>query len=229
MIICHEHKFIFIKTQKTASTSLEIALSKYCGPMDVLTPITASDQVYRQELGYQGPMNFKLPFKEYSFIDWMNFVKTGKRKKFYNHISCLEIQKHVKENVYKDYYKFCFERNPYDKAISLFFHEGGYHKWSSILEFINSGGLDVIKGYDQYTVENVVAVDDIFKYEYLNEALVEISRKLNLREVIELPKVKLKSQFRKDKRGYKEILTQEEKELIDVQWKREIDLLQYEY
>ncbi|MEL6382956.1 MAG: chondroitin 4-O-sulfotransferase, partial [Cyanobacteria bacterium J06626_18] len=33
MIISHEYKFIFLKTRKTAGTSIEIALSKFCGPL----------------------------------------------------------------------------------------------------------------------------------------------------------------------------------------------------
>ncbi len=31
MIISHRHSFVFVKTTKTAGTSVEIALSKHCG------------------------------------------------------------------------------------------------------------------------------------------------------------------------------------------------------
>ncbi len=38
VIVSHEHGFIFMKTRKTAGTSVEIALSRICGPDDVITP-----------------------------------------------------------------------------------------------------------------------------------------------------------------------------------------------
>ena len=38
MIISHEHKFIFLKTKKTAGTAIEAALSELCGPSCVITP-----------------------------------------------------------------------------------------------------------------------------------------------------------------------------------------------
>ena len=43
MILSHAHKFIYIKTYKTGSTSVEAALSGVCGPDDVLTE--ASEQL----------------------------------------------------------------------------------------------------------------------------------------------------------------------------------------
>ena len=40
MLISHRHKFIFLKTQKTAGTSLEIALSAFLSKQDVIAPLS---------------------------------------------------------------------------------------------------------------------------------------------------------------------------------------------
>jgi len=37
MIISHRHRYIFIKTRKTAGASVELALVQSCGPDDIMT------------------------------------------------------------------------------------------------------------------------------------------------------------------------------------------------
>ena len=39
MLISHKYKFIFIKTMKTAGSSVEIELGKIMGDDDVVTPL----------------------------------------------------------------------------------------------------------------------------------------------------------------------------------------------
>ena len=51
MIVSHEHKFIFIKTKKTAGTAIEAALSELCGPSDVITPYRAESESDRKGRG----------------------------------------------------------------------------------------------------------------------------------------------------------------------------------
>ncbi|MBX2828038.1 MAG: sulfotransferase family 2 domain-containing protein [Flavobacteriaceae bacterium] len=226
MIINHTYKFIFVKTQKTAGTSLEIALSEFCGDQDVITPISKEDEAYRMELGFPGPRNYTVTRKKES---GSIFGKKTEEIEFYNHISCKEIKNMIHDEMYDSYYKFCFERNPYDKLISLYFHQGGDEVYDSIEDFILKGGLKIIKGFDQYTIDKVIAVDDIFRFEELGEALKKLTEKLGLPKPLQMPPKKTKSRFRKDKRHYSEVLTDKEKSLVDTIWAREKALLGYEY
>jgi len=83
MIISHEHKFIFIKTNKTAGTSIEIALSKYCGSNDIITPISDEDEEIRRQLGYRGPQNYLYPIHDYGVRDYIRVMRKGKKRKFF--------------------------------------------------------------------------------------------------------------------------------------------------
>ncbi len=59
MIINHKYKFIFIKSFKTAGTSLEIALSKFCNKNEIIKPIVKKDELIRRKLQYTGPQNYE--------------------------------------------------------------------------------------------------------------------------------------------------------------------------
>lgn len=58
MIVCHERKIIFVKTKKVGGTSFEIALSKFCGPDCIITPITPADEELRKSLGFRSSQNY---------------------------------------------------------------------------------------------------------------------------------------------------------------------------
>lgn len=107
MIISHKHRFIFLKTNKTAGTSLEIALSEFCGTDDIITPISSADESIRRGLGYRGPQNYLIPFWAYNPLDWAVFLlKRREKQRYYNHIAAKKVRKYVGEKVWRSYYKF---------------------------------------------------------------------------------------------------------------------------
>ena len=57
MIISHEHRFIFLKTKKTAGTAIEAALSQLCGPECVVTPYREESEQDRKGLA---PQNYRI-------------------------------------------------------------------------------------------------------------------------------------------------------------------------
>ena len=98
MILSHEHRFIFLKTRKTAGTSIEIALSKFCGDKDIITRITNQDEILRSQLGFRGPQNFLVRASKYDFLDILRIVRDG-RLRINNHDPASLLTKYIdKEN-----------------------------------------------------------------------------------------------------------------------------------
>jgi hypothetical protein len=65
VIVSVEHGFVFIKTRKTAGTSIEIALSRHVGRRgDVVTEITEEDErIRRATPGAHPPMGVRVPLR----------------------------------------------------------------------------------------------------------------------------------------------------------------------
>jgi hypothetical protein len=231
MILSHEHRFIFLKTRKTASTSIEIALSSICGKDDIITPLTPEDEKVRKSLGYRGPQNLNGYFKHYSLKDWGKFFLKRNWQFVKNHATALEVKDHIPSEVWNNYFKFCFERNPFDKVISHMDYRFNKDDGSpmSVTEYMDRGGMSRIQGFDLYSISKLVAVDRIFYFEDIPGAMKEISKILGLEEELKLPEYKAKSSSRKKKAHYRELLNEEERRRIRIAFAREIELMGYEY
>lgn len=229
MIISHKHKFIFLKTTKTAGTSIEIALSKFCGSQDIITPISTEDEKNRSILGYRGSQNYIIPFSNYSFSDMVNFLIRVKKRKYHNHIAANLVRRVIGEKIWDQYFKFCFARNPWDRAVSQYYWrraEGSPHNFS---EFINSRNLRSLrkKGYGLYTIDGEVVVDRICRYENIADELDFIRKQLKLPGKLELPRTK--SGTRNDTVHYRDLFDNTDRKKIAGLFAEEISLLGYEF
>ena len=181
MIISHKYKFIFIKTVKTAGTSIEVDLNKVLGDADIATPI------YPKVEGHK-PQNFIVKNKL--------FGKT----ELWNHMPAREVQKVVGKDVWNQYYKFCVEREPVSKVISHYsmLVNSPYHnkntKNLSFAEYIERGEfpVDTAKYTDR---KGNLIVDKILRYESLNDELRIVANSLGLEIVLN---AKEKAGFRID-------------------------------
>lgn len=206
---------------------MEIALSRFCGEADIITPISPEDEKIRQSLGYRGPQNYLIPFSGYSFSDIILFPV--KKKQFYNHISAREIIGILGEKIWNEYYSFCFERNPWDRVLSLYYWHYKREPRPSVSQFINSKSPQALKrrGYKMYTINDKVAVDKIYLYEQLPREVESISRLLGFPEKLELPRAK--ASYRNDKRHYRDSFNPEDTKKIEELFGKEIALFGYKF
>ncbi len=154
MILSHKHGFIFLKTRKTASTSIEIALSSICGPDDIITPLSKDDERIRKNLGYRGPQNLNGYFRHYSMKDWGKFFLKRNWQFVKNHADAREVKSHIPDEIWNGYFKFCFERNPFDKVISHmdYRYNRGRSYPLSVSEYMERGGMEHLRGFDLYSI-----------------------------------------------------------------------------
>lgn len=230
MIISHKYKYIFLKTNKTAGTSIEIALSRFCGPDDVITRITPEDELTRRELGYPGPQNHLASWGGYSFADGLRLLKKRRRKlRYYNHIAARDVVERVGRQVFDDYFTFCFERNPWDRAVSLYYWNNKTEPRPAFSEFVESRDLLELKrrGFEVYTIDGEVVVDKICRFENLAEELESIRKQVGIPEPLQLPRAK--SSFRKNKKNHRDHYSEGDKTRIAEMFADEIRLLGYEF
>jgi hypothetical protein len=231
VILSHRWKFIFIKTGKTAGTSVEIALSRYCGPDDVITPITPEDESLRRELGYRGPQNYRVPFRYYTGEDWKNLVLKRRRREYYNHMPASELMTLIPRDIWDSYYTFSIERNPWDRTVSQYYHkmkDQDENTFMSLDEYVRSRASNPMKNYRKYTVDGRIVVDRVILFENLVEELKEVLKTIGI-DTSDFSIPRAKSGVRKDKRHYRELLSPESAEQIRRDYAGEIEAFGYEF
>ena len=208
MIISHKHKFIYIKSGKTASTSLQIALSKFCGDKDIITREPEDkDESFKKQISGHGSQNnlFLIPrpfyqniyhnikqcFKVCSYILTMKplknnviFLNNLQWEKFYSHITAWKVKKLIGKQMWNNYYKFTIVRNPWDQFISYYYWANKIEEQRSNINFklfVKSNSKRFFsREFERYTKNQVSLLDKFIFFEKFEEDLNFISNKLNL-------------------------------------------------
>lgn len=91
MIVSHKHRFIFVAIPKTGTHSVRQALREQLGPDDI------------EQVGLF--VNKRFPFQELAGIK-------------HGHLSLAQVRPFLGEQVFVEYFKFAFVRNPFDRFVS---------------------------------------------------------------------------------------------------------------
>ena len=165
MIVSRAHRFVFIKTRKTAGTSIEIALSRHCGPADLVTRISADDEELRAAAGGVGPQN--------DDTDPSSYAHMGARR-------VIEV---IGRETWDDYFTFAVERNPFDVVASSFRYSARKPTFTkTFAEFVRTPRRLHRLALNErlYRLGGKVIVDVVYRYEELPDAVADISSRLGL-------------------------------------------------
>lgn len=191
MIVSHRHRFVFLKTFKTASTSLELALSPLCGPDDVLTPLDATDEARRAGVGAR---NWVVQFGRRTLLGQLrSLIGTASREQlgFHEHMTAAAARRMLGEQVWSGYFKFAAVRNPWDQLVSQYHWK--YRKRDappSFDRFVRHTLRRRRLNDSIYAINGRPAMDDYVRYEALEEDLARILARLGIAERPALPRAK---------------------------------------
>ncbi len=213
MIVSDKNQFIFVKTRKTCSSSIEYNLSKECSKNDIITSIYP-------------PINGHKP--------------TAKGRNWNCHTKAKTIRRKL-PNKWKNYKTFGFVRNPWDHAVSQFWWST--RKDTPRVINVRQTKLRfkqwITSEYSNYFVKNQIAdntdlltskrkliVDFVGRYETVERDYEEICRLAGL-EYLVLPKIK--SETRKIKNHYSDYYDSRTRQIVEQANKQCINLFGYKF
>ncbi len=198
--------------------SFEMALSKYCGPEDLITRLGRGQDEIRESLGYYGEQN----------------IGEGEDRKYKQHNSATIIKNNISADIWEGYTKIATIRSPYDKMISKYYdcHRNTEEKDMPVFgewiekRFKKSGRIASFL-YAPIHIDGKLVVDFCIRYEHLIEDIKKLETKIacpGLSE--EIQKYSFNSEFRSKQKGslYKTYSTYPEaKSTIDEDLYKHID------
>jgi hypothetical protein len=225
VIISHTHRYIFIKSEKTAGTSIEAALSQHCGDRDMVTPL--GDYWFnRDERG-----------------QWVHSAMNAEG--FFQHDAAIDVKRKVPPDIWESYFKFSITRNPWDRVVSDFswqarnreelrptrswYHRLGvpYDEFEETRKLFRTFVAGDWKTNDRfYLLDGELCVDFVVRYEQLSDDLAEVCRRVGL-PPLTLPR--LKSGLRKSGHSYRDYYDDDTRATVAQRHHNDIRLFGYEF
>jgi hypothetical protein len=140
-----------------------------------------------------------------------------------------EIRDRVGPTVWRSYFKFCVERNPWDKTLSYYHMMNARQGGELTLERFLAGN-DFPLNHPKYTDprDGRIIVDRVLRYERLTDDLTGLFRDLGIPFRGSLG-VNAKSEFRTDRRPYRDAYTATQAERVRQVFAQEMHLHGYTF
>ncbi|MEQ8842634.1 MAG: hypothetical protein RIB98_16755 [Acidimicrobiales bacterium] len=209
MIVSHQHRLIFVKTYKTAGTSIELFLAGRVGPDAIVTPINPPVDGHEAR----------------------NFESTpGNGPGFRNHLPASTLRTSLGADIWREYTSFCVDRNPWDQVVSTYFMRKSRNepslRWEEFLD-----RRDFYRNHLSYTDPDDrrrVLVDRVVRYEDLHNGLGEVFAAVGISFDGDLG-ARAKGEYRTDRRHYRDFYTAEQAGIVAEELSAEIALNHYSF
>ena len=210
MILSHQKKFLFIHIYKVAGTSIRRVLDRY------------DDRTWN-DFPFLTNVKFKIGSRSKRFSTWA-----------IDHITASQCKDWLSPEVFNQYFKFSFVRNPWDWQVSLyhFMLQDKHHRQHKLIsktknfeEYLTwRVNKDIELQTDfLYDKSGTLLVDYIGRFETLQSDFNEICRRLNIQST-QLPITN-----RSHHQYYKEYYNDRTRDMVANAFKKDIELLGYEF
>jgi len=175
MLVSHLKKFIFLKTVKTAGTSVEIFFEEFC---------TATPKLYAPGGEFRPEEKSK-----FGIVGARGEMANELGPEFYNHIPARELKDKLGSKIWDEYFKFTVCRNPYDALVSQFW----FQRRKLNYEMIRQPSQVIHEAFRRwlseprdnlnshiYLIDGIPAVNFFIRYESLEEDVNTVSRILGI-------------------------------------------------
>jgi hypothetical protein len=186
VIVSHRHRFIFVKTRKTAGTSIEVLLARHAGPDAIVTPV-------QPPVPGHAPRNHRGRFNPLPQIAHQRRIRPAlsdlrRRRAYWNHMPAVRIRERVGTAVWDSYFKFCFERDPWDKVVSLYRYRHWKYADTDFADFVRNEELP--NDFPLYSLDGENAMDFVGRFEHLTDDLATVLAKVGIDAPVELTREK---------------------------------------
>jgi hypothetical protein len=147
---------------------------------------------------------------------------------YYEHMPAERVRMYVGDETWHRYFKFAFDRNPWDRQVSFYHHRYRNEKSPpSFASFMHEDARARIDNFDIYSIGGDVAVDFIGRFETLGEDLKIALEHVGLCLCTEMPRAK--TNFRPTTLPYRDYYDDDTRAMVARWYAREIELLDYQF
>jgi hypothetical protein len=210
MILSKRHKFIFIKGVKVAGTSIEIALAPFCGPDDIITPITPIDELTRLVCGAGARNYLQDRATEFSYLEALRRTPIAAfgtlrppASEYFSHMGLCDVRR-LQGPAVEDYQVVGVARHPYAKIISWANHQLSFSAYQTgarmrsdrravkafLKEAIADRRILAVRNIDRYRDTDGLISARIIRYEYLEGDFRAFMASLGIEDRPTLPHAK---------------------------------------